>query len=505
MKSASPHRSTPAGHKGRQPNPCSYRFVWGLTLLLTAISPAATTFDDLALPPQSHWNGADGAGGFDSGGGFFTNNYNLDWEAWDGFAYSNRTDTQTRGIDGQYTAIAGVGQGRSPNYAVACVGWAMPPTVTFETPRQLGGLYVTNCNYAYYDMLDGSPFSKKFGGQTGDDEDWLKLTITGLDAAGEIAGTVDFYLADFRAADNGLDYILDTWAFVDLNSLGVVQTLTFQLDSSDRGIFGMNTPGYFCLDTIVPGPGITTFYELELPPESHWNGADGTGGFHSGEVSFVNNYNADWEAWDGFAYSNQTDAQATGIDAQYVAVTGSGQGGSPNYAVAFVGWETLPTVTFDTPRQLGGLFVTNCSYAYFDMLDGSLFSKKFGGQTGDDQDWLKLTVTGLDATDEITGTVEFYLADFRAADNSLRYILDTWAFVDLASLGVVRTLRFELDSSDRGVFGMNTPAYFCLDTIVPAVGPGSTSDVEPTPADSGETGEDPVGVESIPSSPSVQE
>ena len=40
-----------------------------------------------------------------------------------------------------------------------------------------------------------------------------------------------------------------------------------------------------------------------------------------------------------------------------------------------------------------------------------------------------------------------------------------WEWVELTSLGAVTTLKFELSSSDNGDWGMNTPAYFCLDEI----------------------------------------
>jgi hypothetical protein len=67
---------------------------------------------------------------------------------------------------------------------------------------------------------------------------------------------VEFYLADFRFADNSQDYILDSWGFVDLSALGTVDFLEFDLSSSDNGAFGMNTPGYFALDNFgaIPEP-----------------------------------------------------------------------------------------------------------------------------------------------------------------------------------------------------------------------------------------------------------
>lgn len=214
------------------------------------------------------------------------------------------------------------------------------------------------------------------------------------------------------------------------------------------------------------GAAIVTFDDLPLARDSYWNGADGAGEFTSGGVHFANHYNAEWAFWDGFAYSNRTDPNLTDLPAQYNAITGSGQGGSTNYGVAYVGWETLPTLTLPTPQVLSGLYVTNNSYAYYTMLLGSAFSKKFGGSTGHDEDWLKLTITGKDAAGNITGVIDFYLADFRFADNTKDYLLDSWAFVGLRPLGEVKSLEFSLTSSDVGAFGMNTPAYFCLDSLI---------------------------------------
>ena len=209
------------------------------------------TFDDLILSPESYWNGADGAGGFISGGMHFNNIYDNDWASWEGFAYSNLTDTTTMGFAAQYNAITGTGQGGSANYGVVFVGWTSPPTVTLEAPGLIDGLYVTNSNYGYYSMLLGDVFAKKFGGPTGDDPDWFLLTITGKDVDGEATGAVEFYLADYRFQDNSEDYLVDTWQYVDLTSLGEVRSLEFALSSSDVGDWGMNTPASLAVDTIV--------------------------------------------------------------------------------------------------------------------------------------------------------------------------------------------------------------------------------------------------------------
>ncbi len=251
-----------------------------ITILAVAGAARAdiADFEDLALAPESHWNGADGSGGFASGSAYFSNNYNADWGSWDGFSYSNATDTAAEGMAAQYNAITGAGQGGSASYATAYVGWASPPTVTLGSPGVVDGLYATNCSYPYHAMQNGDMFSKKFGGATGDDPDWFMLTITGKDADGAVTGAVDFYLADFRSADNSADYAVDTWQYVDLTSLGVVESLEFTLSSSDVGDWGMNTPAYFAIDTLVADDGTGPYTEAGIngyvDPNNGWGHAD---------------------------------------------------------------------------------------------------------------------------------------------------------------------------------------------------------------------------------------
>jgi len=255
-----------------------------LIIVLSIVSTAnadTATFEDLDLPAESYWDGSDGSGGFTSAGVHFGNNYNAEWGSWDGFSYSNITDTTAMALAGQYNAIAGAGQGDSGNYAVAYIGWILPPTVTLSEPGIVDGLSVTNTNYTYYAILHGEVFSKKFGGQSGNDPDWFMLTITGKDVDGVVTGTVEFYLADYRFADNADDYILDTWQHVDLTSLGEVMSLEFTLSSSDVGDWGMNTPAYFAIDTLVGQSGSvydSPYTEVGvngfINPDDDWQHAD---------------------------------------------------------------------------------------------------------------------------------------------------------------------------------------------------------------------------------------
>jgi len=226
----------------------------GVLTMAGSVQGDIANFDDLSLADESYWNGSDGSGGFVSGAAHFNNNYDDVWGSWDGFAYSNITDTAAEGWGAQFNSITGAGQGGSANYGIGYVGWAGPPTVTLNSAGIVDGLHITNTNYAYYSMLKGDSFAKSFGGASGDDEDWFMLTITGKDGGGAEVGAVDFYLADYRFADNSLDYIVDTWTYVNLSPLGAVKSLEFALGSSDVGVYGMNTPASFAVDSFVPEP-----------------------------------------------------------------------------------------------------------------------------------------------------------------------------------------------------------------------------------------------------------
>jgi hypothetical protein len=221
-----------------------------LFTLINSVAVAQTAdFEDLSLPSNSHHDST----AFSSRGASF-NNTSTQF-GWSGFAYSNQTDATTPGFANQHSAIAGGGAGGSATYGVAYFSaFDPPPTVTLASGTTVQSVSLTNTTYAYLSMRDGDPFAKKFGGASGNDPDYLKLTITGLDASDATVGSVDFYLADFRFTDNAQDYIVSAWQSVDLSALAAARKLTFSFDSSDVGPFGINTPTYVALDNLVAVP-----------------------------------------------------------------------------------------------------------------------------------------------------------------------------------------------------------------------------------------------------------
>ncbi|MFY7989354.1 MAG: DUF4465 domain-containing protein [Fluviicola sp.] len=244
------------------------------------------------------------------------------------------------------------------------------------------------------------------------------------------------------------------------------------------------------LSSTAFGQQIATFEDLGLPANSHWDGSDSTGGFTSGSVYFMNEYNHDWSYWSGgFIYSSSQNDTTAGYTNDFSAITAGGQN-SPTYAVNYGG-----NIDFGSLKTISSIAVTNTTYAYLSMRDGDFFGKQFGsplnaaGQADgtNGEDWFKLTIYGFDGDSIATGSIDFYLADFRFADSAQDYLIDSWQTVDLTSLGAIRYLNFELSSSDNSGGYMNTPAYFALDNLSYgnlAIEEAPTSDISyfPNPA-----------------------
>lgn len=181
--------------------------------------------------------------------------------SFNGFTYSNIVDSL--GIDSleRRAAFPGSGHNHSAQYAVAhgadlgvwCGVLAGQKPTGIGEPNWQYGFYVTNITYNVLGMLHGDSMSKKFGGTSGTDPDWLLLTIKGYEY-GQLVDSTLFYLADFRSDTPARDYIVKDWQWVDLYNWLPVDSLSFSLSSSDTDSTGlMRTPAYFCLDNIESG------------------------------------------------------------------------------------------------------------------------------------------------------------------------------------------------------------------------------------------------------------
>jgi len=237
------------------------------------LSAQNADFESISLPSaESYWNGSDysgvsnGVGLFDAtftdGGMTFNSQYDTTWGAswgyWSqGWAFSNQTPDTTTGLPGAYSSYAG-GANSGSNYAIGKNGSEI---ILGNNAGNILQLRVTNINYAAHSMMMGDAFAKQFGSiydangaiDSTNGEDWFLLTVVGYNTSGSAVDSVDFYLADYRFANNTQDYIVKNWTILDLSILGSVAKIKFKLSSSDVGSFGMNTPGFFAIDDVIQG------------------------------------------------------------------------------------------------------------------------------------------------------------------------------------------------------------------------------------------------------------
>ncbi len=171
-----------------------------------------------------------------------------------GSAYTNVKDTSNGTYINLYGSITN--GGFNGNYYVASQDKAI--IKMNSNALSLSGFFVTNTTYAYKTIKNGNFVARKFGDTTGTHSglpqgtypDWFKLVVRPYRAGVLLTDSVEHYLADYRAAGTTNDFIQKNWQYVFCAGLPISDSILITLRSSDNGSFGMNTPGFFCMDNI---------------------------------------------------------------------------------------------------------------------------------------------------------------------------------------------------------------------------------------------------------------
>lgn len=106
--------------------------------------------------------------------------------------------------------------------------------------RQVKGMWITNNSYFLHSLTQGDSFN-----QSATDDTFIDVTFEGFDAAGISQGMVKYRIQDGKKA-------LTDWAYVDLSSLGKINTLKINYEFSkdqDNG-YGFAAPAYLVIDDI---------------------------------------------------------------------------------------------------------------------------------------------------------------------------------------------------------------------------------------------------------------
>jgi len=213
------------------------------------------------------------------------------------------------------------------------------------------------------------------------------------------------------------------------------------------------------LFTIKAQTTVADFETFTLSPGSAYSSTIGTS-FQTSNASFQYKWGGYWSG--GFSYTNKYDSSTAGFTNMYGVKPLKGY----NSSNIFVVGQDQGVINLSAPSNtVEGFYITNTTYAYKSMKLGDSFAKKFGGLSGNDPDFFKVTIKGYKGGVLTTDSVPFYLADFRFANNTLDYIVDSWQWVSTSSLGNVDSVKFFMYSSDIGSFGINTPLFFGIDNF----------------------------------------
>lgn len=172
--------------------------------------------------------------------------YYADWGSGYSFAgctYMNITDNQTSNSP---APICGKGKIGKVYLALdSSEGEFGTPAIMeiLNNQYKIKGTWITNSTWAYMGMTQGDGYARAF--KAGD---WYKVVATGYDEAGNVTGTTEIFLADYKTDS---DKPLNDWIWFDLSALQNAVKVKFLPDSSDKNDYGLNTAAYFCLDGIT--------------------------------------------------------------------------------------------------------------------------------------------------------------------------------------------------------------------------------------------------------------
>ena len=366
---------------------------------------------------------------------------------------NNRMLTVTRLMSAGGTATVtlnaeSAGQSVQTSFSVECVAEDLPPVVA----NQLAPI-----NFTDYPQTLSFDLSNTFD-DPDNNNDFIVITVQSCPS--EITATID-----------------------DDDLLSVSRTTSSAFTNKTLVIRATSNGKYVDMNVSVSGVEVTvtvgnaSFDDVALGSQGYWIGEEGENEMFTGGWLFTNYYSSYF--WGGFTASNHSDLTQTGMNAQYTAITGGGYDGSTQYGVAYTfGSQTDVYASDGATHTITGCYVTNNLWAYQSIVNGDALSTPFGGTSGNDPDWFKLTATGKNAAGQTVGTLDFYLADYRFANNEEDYVIDTWEWFDLSPLGAVHTISFSLSSTKGDAYGMLTPAYFCIDNFN-GVGPNVPQDEPP--------------------------
>lgn len=251
-------------------------------------------------------------------------------------------------------------------------------------------------------------------------------------------------------------------------------TITITFDDFDTSMMaGPTSKGENYYSYLGATPQVIDIYDPDGIFGSSLNTVGGYTELSSGGIALSNwSYQSNiegktgdwWYSWDNQCSVYNTDY--TGQPEQNIGHSGSNFGVVYGYTDSYnEAWMAKPEFYFDSPRELIGLWICNSSYTYGVIEYGNSF-----GATGtatplkNENGYFQVNLECYGANNNLLTTKTFMLADYRDENAEIDPITK-WTYWEI-NVKDVQSVKFNFDGSDKHeIYGLNTPAYICIDDI----------------------------------------
>lgn len=155
-----------------------------------------------------------------------------------GFTISSANDMTTVDVyNNAYSVYYPTGNDNSTNFAVIYD----TADILMPKPADVKGIYVNNTTFAYSTMVNGSAFNNPISST----KKYFSVVFIGYNKGGDEVARVAQTLGDGK-----VNFITDSWIYVDLKPLKNVDKISIEFDSDEVGNYGINLPLYVALDDL---------------------------------------------------------------------------------------------------------------------------------------------------------------------------------------------------------------------------------------------------------------
>lgn len=163
------------------------------------------------------------------------------------------------------------------------------------------------------------------------------------------------------------------------------------------------------------------------------------------------------DMWGGFAVSSNNNLEDLGMD--YSNQFSVYAPRTTKFALGYIfgdygGSYGNPVIEFSEPVTIASADIANANKTYHYCVAHT----QVGADDAPEDIWVNLILHGYNGENANSSTATISLAKGKE-------VLGDWKNFDLSSLGQVTKVTFTMESNDMGEYGLNVPAFFCIDNI----------------------------------------